>query len=88
MRNVLIVLLSTALLSACTTTYSETLEQKLAGKTPQEKKVILAQECSQEIQAGLKPKDEANMRHFERMQKICEEMTGQPVPIAAPAPKK
>ncbi len=88
MRNLSAVILVGLALSACTTNYSDTLEHKLAGKSPQEKKVILAQECSQEIQAGLRPKDEANVRHFERMQKICEEMTGKPVPITATASKK
>lgn len=82
MRNLPIALLAAALLSACTT-YSDTLEQKLAGKSPQEKRVILAQECRQEIEAGLKPDNESNVRHFERMRKICEEMTGQKIPLDA-----
>lgn len=90
MRNLSIIVLVGFAVSACTTTnnYSDTLEQKLAGKSPQEKKMVLAQECSQEIQTGLKPKDEANIRHFERMQKICEEMTGQSVPLDIPVSKK
>lgn len=83
----LITIAAAALLSACTT-YSDTLEQKLAGKTPEEKRVILAQECRQEINAGLKPENPANVRHFERMRKICEEMTGQPVSTDVPAAKK
>src|SRR5437879_4022314 len=75
MRNLSLTLLAVGLLSACTT-YTDTLEAKLAGKSQDEKRTILAQECAQEIKNGLKPQDEANVRHFERMRKICEEMTG------------
>ncbi len=82
MRNLPIALLAAAFLSACTT-YSDTLEQKLAGKNPDEKRIILAQECRQEIEAGLKPDNESNVRHFDRMRKICEEMTGQKIPSDA-----
>ena len=88
MRTIPIALLAAMLLSACATNYSETLEQKLSDKTPEQKRVILAQECREEIEAGLKSKDEANVRHFERMRKICEEMTGKPISITAPAAPK
>jgi ABC-type phosphate/phosphonate transport system substrate-binding protein len=74
-------LIAVIALAGCTTSYRETLEQKLAGKSPNERQTILAQECGQEIQKGLKPKDEANVRHFEKMKKICEEMTGKPVKV-------
>lgn len=57
------------------------LQQKLEGKNAAERRVILAQECSQEIQRGLKPEDESNVRHFEKMKVICETMTGQKVPV-------
>lgn len=73
-------LIASLMLAGCSN-YGETLEQKLAGKTPEQKRAILAQECGQEIQNGLKPDDEANIRHFENMKKICEEMTGKPVPV-------
>lgn len=67
-----------ALLSACST-YSDQLENKLAGKSPEERKVILAQECHQEIQGGLKPDNPANVRHFDKINKLCEELSGQPI---------
>jgi curli biogenesis system outer membrane secretion channel CsgG len=79
MRHLSIILIASAFLSACTT-YSDTLEQKLAGKSPEQKRTILAQECRQEIEAGLNPDNESNVRHFERMRKICEEMTGRKIP--------
>lgn len=74
-------LLTAAILSSCATSYRETLEQKLQGKSQDERRAILAQECSQEIQKGLKPENESNVRHFENMKKICEEMTGKPVVV-------
>ncbi len=74
-------LLAMALVSGCAPSYRETLEQKLEGKNPNERRALLAQECSQEIQKGLKPENEANVRHFENMKKICEEMTGKPVAV-------
>lgn len=80
MNNYAIVLLAVTFLSACTT-YSDTLEQKLAGKSPEQKRTILAQECRQEIESGLKPDNESNVRHFERMGKICEEMTGRNISL-------
>lgn len=79
-------LTAAALLSGCTTTYRETLEQKLEGKTPAEKRVILAQECDSEIQKGIKPDDPKNVEHFKKMKQICDEMTKDDSP--APMPKK
>lgn len=66
-------------LSGCTPSYRETLEQKMDGKSTADKRALLAQECGQEIQKGLKPDNEANVRHFENMKKICEEMTGRKI---------
>lgn len=77
-----------AVLGGCTTSYRETLEQKLEGKSQNERRAILAQECGQEIRNGLKPENESNVRHFENMKKICEEMTGKPVTISAVPGKK
>ncbi len=80
MRSLSAVILMGLALNACTTTnYSDTLEQKLAGKKPQEKKVILAQECSNEIAEGLKLNNSANIVHSKRMAEICEEMTGKKI---------
>ena len=85
MRHLTIIILGAALLSGCTgPSYSDTLEQKLAGKTPDQQRNILAQQCSQEINAGVKPNDQANVDHFRRMQTICQEMTGKKVPLELP----
>lgn len=66
-------------LGGCSPSYRETLDQKLESKPTAEKRSILAKECAQEIQKGLKPDDEANVRHFDNMKKICEEMTGRKI---------
>lgn len=81
MRHIAITLLGSALLSACGPTYSDTLEQKLAGKSPDQQRAVLAQECGQEIAAGIKPEDKANAAHSTRMRSLCEEMTGKKVVI-------
>jgi hypothetical protein len=73
--------MTAAILTSCAPSYRETLEQKLEGKTPDQRRAILAQECGQEIQKGIKPENEANVRHFEKMKKICEEMTSKPVVV-------
>lgn len=88
--NALITIAAIVLLCGCATTCREALQQKLEGKNAAERRVILAQECGQEIQRGLKPEDEPNVRHFEKMKAICEEMTRQKVPvnIAGGAKKK
>lgn len=75
-------------LSGCSPSYRETLEQKMDGKSTADKRALLAQECGQEIRKGLKPEDESNVRHFEKMKKICEEMTGQKVDVALPPSDK
>ncbi len=69
------------LLSSACTTYSDTLAQKLDGKNPEEKHVILAQECHEQIEEGFKSRRAGNASHLERMRTICEEMTGQPIPV-------
>lgn len=84
-RPVVFALATLVALGGCSTTYRETLEQRLQGRTTDEKRVILAQECGQQIKAGEKPEDPANMRHFEKMRQICEEMTGQKVKANLPA---
>lgn len=66
------------MLSACTT-YSDTLEQKLDGKSLEEKRVILAHECREQIRQGARSQRPGNLPHLERMREICAEMTGQPI---------
>lgn len=72
------------LLSACAATYTDTLEQKLADKTPQQKRVILAQECSKEIATSEKPDTPETRKHFERLREICKDMTGQKITNGIP----
>ncbi len=48
-------------------------------QTSSETSVFLAKECSAEINRGLIADNEANVRHFQRVQKICQEMNGKPV---------
>ena len=74
-----IALAAIMVLGGCTTSYRETLEQKLEGKSPAEKRAILAQECGTEIGKGLNKDKPGNVAHFEKMKQICEEMTGQKV---------
>ena len=74
MRTFLIMVIA-ASLSACTT-YSDTLEQKLSGKSPEDKRVILAKECGKETESGLRSPDQAEVEHAKRMRDICHEMTG------------
>ena len=82
-------LIAATALAGCATTYKETLEHKLAGKPVEERLIILAEECGHEIQKGLKPEKPANVRHFQRMEQLCEAMTGQKVDVTLPAvPKK
>ena len=88
MHNYSLVLLASALLSACGPTYADKLDAKLVGKSPDEQRTILAEECSQEIKNGVKPQDKANVQHFKRMRTICEEMTGKKVPVSFPDDKK
>ncbi len=77
----LLCLVTSAALTACTTTYKDTLDQKLVNKTEDQKRAVLAQECAQELKAGLKKDNPANVKHTEKMRKICEEMTGKKVSV-------
>lgn len=74
-QTVVLVMVAATALAGCTTSYRETLEQKLSGKSEEQKRAVLAQECGNELKAGLKKDNPANVRHIENMKKICEEMT-------------
>ena len=63
--------------------FTETLNERMAGKSPDEKRVVLADTCGQEIAKSLKKDDLANVRHSEKMKQICEEMTRKKVNIYA-----
>lgn len=81
MKNrIIITLMLTGTLVGCST-YRDTLDQKLAGKSTNEKRAVLAKECGDEIAKGLKKDDAANVRHSEKMKQICEEMTGKKIKI-------
>lgn len=67
------------MLGGCTTSYRETLDQKLENKSPAEKRALLAQECGAEISEGIKKDDLSNVKQFEKMKRICEEMTGKKI---------
>jgi hypothetical protein len=60
---------------ACTPTYQDELDQKLSGKSPEEKRAILSRECGQQLQDGLKTADPKKVEHYEHMKRICAEMT-------------
>lgn len=81
--KITLALLIVGTLVGCTT-YSDTLGQKLVGKTADEKRSILAQECGTEISQSLKKNDPANVQHSEKMKQVCEEMTGKTVNISKP----
>lgn len=83
-KTLLFAIATIAVLGGCTTSYRTTLEQKLEDKSPNAKRAALAQECGTEIAKGMKKDDPANMRHFENMKKICEEMTGQKIQTEKP----
>lgn len=78
-KTILALLVASSLMSC--TAYRDTLDQKLAGKTTNEKNVILANECRDEIAKGFKKDDPANVRHSEKMKQICEKMTGKKIKI-------
>lgn len=80
-KTVVLVMVAATALAGCTTTYRETLEQKLSGKSEEQKRAILAQECGNELKGGLQKDNPANVRHIENMRKICEEMTKKKVTV-------
>jgi hypothetical protein len=51
------------------------------GNSADTKRTALAQECSTEISNGYQSENPANVRHFQRVQKICQEMTGKPITL-------
>lgn len=81
MKNKLtIVVLASFVLTACTT-YTNTLEQKLSGKSDQEKRLILAEECKNKINEYKKSDNKKSIEHSERMREICQEMTGRKIKL-------
>lgn len=76
MKNILLMGAAALAVTACSPTYSDTLEQKLAGKSDKEKRVILAQECGSEVNNGMKAGRPGSAKHYDNFRRICEEMTG------------
>ena len=77
-KSLILVMAASAMLGACAPTYRDTLEQRLAGKSLDERRVILAKECGNEIRAGLN-RNPDRARHFEYVKDVCEELSGKPV---------
>ena len=73
------VLLLPFILAACGTTVHDDLNSKLAGKTPEQKRAILAEECSKQVANPHNPKDPGGI-HGDNMKQICKESTGYNVP--------
>ena len=73
-----ILILSSMALAACSPTYHDTLDQKLAGKTPEERREILSQECASVTGGGQTPADSRYLTHNESMRRICNEYTTRP----------
>ncbi len=71
-------ILSSLALAACSPTYHDTLDQKLAGKTPEERREILSRECADQTASRLKPADPKYVTHAESMMRICKEYTSRP----------
>ena len=60
------------LTSACV--QQPTLEEKLAGKTPAQRKEILLQECKEEAPRGRKTNVIPHKKHVENMAELCGKM--------------
>lgn len=73
-----ILILSSLVLAACNPTYHDTLDQKLAGKTPEERLEILSRECATVAASGQTPADPRYVVHNESMRRICHEYTTRP----------
>lgn len=80
-KKFLLLLPVLALVSACSWSHYGKLETKLEGKTEEEKRLLLAEECRIEIERGLVKDDPRNVKQHKRMQHVCEEMTGKSVNV-------
>ena len=74
MKKTFCTLLAIGALSGCATTAQPTLEEKLAGRSPAERTIILKQECMDEADWRIWSKTStraAQSMHIKRMQAIC-----------------
>lgn len=76
-KTIICALIGTIMLTGCQATYREALNQKLENKTPEEKLMLLSQECASEIERTRDKYKETSLQHAERMKEICQKMTGQ-----------
>ncbi|NBX02592.1 MAG: hypothetical protein EBR02_00725 [Alphaproteobacteria bacterium] len=76
-KAVLFLALTASFLTGCADSYRTDLEQKLEGKSPQERRTILLKECNDEISKGIKPDNPDNVRHFDKIKQVCNKMTAQ-----------
>jgi hypothetical protein len=74
----LAILVSLLALAACGPTYHESLDQKLLGKSPDERRAILSQECARQAEGPPERSDPRYAPHIESMKRICEEATRRP----------
>lgn len=77
----IIMIISILSLSGCANTYTDTLKQKLAGKSDNQKRIILAQECKDKINEYQKPDNTESIEHSKKMKEVCEDMTGNKITI-------
>lgn len=74
----LAILVSLLALAACGPTYHESLDQELYGKSPDERRAILARECARLAESPPGPGGERFATHTESMNRICDEATRRP----------
>ncbi len=76
MINTKTLLLTSLFLASCTPSNQDTLENRLAGKSMEERHAILIQECSNAIAAS----DNSATAHTQHMKAVCEATTGHSLP--------
>ncbi len=80
MRNqntIIVILLAIFALNGCQESYKSTLDHKLVNKSPEEKRILLNQECVSILEKHKKYGNNSSSKYVEQMKNICQEMTGQ-----------
>ena len=80
--------LSLSLMLCACSHYQDDLKQNLSGASNEQKHIVLAKECENEIRKYNDPSNPVAALHADRMQEICEDMTGQDVHIEKAYPDK
>ncbi len=78
MKNLLFALAALSL-AACTPSPEPSLQEKLAGKSPEERRAILARECYREVNRSGRTGHPADGVHTYTLLRICDESTAAPV---------